>query len=452
MTKRKPLLRHAIYLNVLLILFSYKPDKAVQAAPLGGELDKEYTTSNSREGLINFDFQDVPVRNVLQLLASYSDFNIVVSDQVAGSLSIRLQNIGWQKALDIILQMKSLVKRVEGNVILITTVAEYEQSLIEPSQKSPQLLSKTFKLEHIDSLQVINLIRGKEIGPILSKHGSIAALPNTSSVIVTDSSDRIDAVNELLALIDVEKKQVQIEARIVSIKEGYLDELGVKWRYTSPSQIEHSRTLDVSSTSTSGIDHLFNVNLPASNVGAATLAFQVAKFGSGALLDLELSALQRESKAEIISSPRLITTDLTPAYIEQGTEIPYSESSSSGATSVSFKKAVLSLTVTPKIMPTHRILLDIDVTQDHPGDVVQTGTGEAVAVDTQKIGTQVLVNDGATVVLGGIHQNSVTEITEKVPVLGDLPLLGALFRRKYEQKTRSELIIFVTPKVLSVER
>ena len=253
-------------------------------------------------------------------------------------------------------------------------------------------------------------------------------------------------------------QQIQIEARIVAINEGNVDELGVQWGYTShraghyandtsANQLDNSNVSSWSDSST--IDQLFNVSLPATGTGAATAAFQVAMLGANNLLDLELSALQRESKAEIISSPRLLTTDRTPAYIEQGTEIPYLESSSSGATSVAFKKAVLSLKVTPHITLEHQVLLDIDVTQDHPGDVVKTGTGEAVAVNTQKIGTQVLVNDGATVVLGGIYQHSMNQTEDKVPVLGDLPLLGRLFRRSYEQSAKSELLIFVTPTVLN---
>ena len=184
------------------------------------------------------------------------------------------------------------------------------------------------------------------------------------------------------------------------------------------------------------------------NPAASSIAFQVAKLGSNFLLDLELSALQAESKAEIISSPRLITTNKKPAYIEQGTEIPYLEASSSGATSVSFKKAVLSLMVTPQITPDNRLVLDLIVTQDRPGQIVKTGTGEAVAIDTQRIGTQVLVNNGETVVLGGIYQRSLSNTVEKVPLLGDLPLLGALFRRSSENIGKKELLIFVTPKVV----
>lgn len=196
------------------------------------------------------------------------------------------------------------------------------------------------------------------------------------------------------------------------------------------------------------VDDFLNVNLGLINPAASSVAFQVAKLGSNLLLDLELSALQAESKAEIISSPRLITTNKQPAYIEQGTEIPYLEASSGGAASVSFRKAVLSLMVTPQITPDNRLVLDLIVTQDRPGQVVKTGTGEAVAIDTQRIGTQVLVDNGETVVLGGIYQHSLSNSVEKVPLLGDLPLLGALFRRSSENIGKKELLIFVTPKVV----
>ena len=196
------------------------------------------------------------------------------------------------------------------------------------------------------------------------------------------------------------------------------------------------------------VDDFLNVNLGLSNPAASSIAFQVAKLGSNLLLDLELSALQSESKAEIISSPRLITTNKKPAYIEQGTEIPYLESSSSGATTVAFKKAVLSLMVTPQITPDNRLVLDLIVTQDRPGQIVKTGTGEAVAIETQRIGTQVLVDNGETVVLGGIYQHSLSNSVEKVPLLGDLPLLGVLFRRSSENIGKKELLIFVTPKVV----
>ncbi len=244
----------------------------------------------------------------------------------------------------------------------------------------------------------------------------------------------------------------------MTVNEGNLDELGIRWGVSSTrgnntvgGSIEGNLTgigLYQPEDGSEMINNFLNVNLGATAANASSIAFQVAKLGSGTLLDLELSAMQRESKAEIISSPRLITTNKKPAYIEQGTEIPYLESSSSGATTVAFKKAVLSLQVTPQITPDNRLVLDLSVTQDRPGDIVKTGTGEAVAIHTQRIGTQVLVNNGETVVLGGIFQHSITNTVDKVPLLGDLPLLGALFRRSYQQMGKSELLIFVTPKVV----
>lgn len=411
---------------------------------------------NIRDKLISLNFQDIPVRNVLQVLAEYSGFNIVVSDTVTGSLSLRLEQVAWSKALDIVLQMKGLSKRIDGNIILVTT--DKDLASREQQKKLASLSTELIKLKFASAEDVAKSIRGDSQFSLLSERGSVRAEAQLNAVLLKDTRQHLDEISNLVAMMDVAMQQIQIEARIVAINEGNVDELGVQWGYTShraghyandtsANQLDNSNVSSWSDSST--IDQLFNVSLPATGTGAATAAFQVAMLGANNLLDLELSALQRESKAEIISSPRLLTTDRTPAYIEQGTEIPYLESSSSGATSVAFKKAVLSLKVTPHITPDHQVLLDIDVTQDHPGDVVKTGTGEAVAVNTQKIGTQVLVHDGATVVLGGIYQHSMNQTEDKVPVLGDLPLLGRLFRRSYEQSAKSELLIFVTPTVLN---
>ncbi len=275
---------------------------------------------------------------------------------------------------------------------------------------------------------------------------------------IRELPENIKVIREIIESLDIPVKQVQIEARIVTVNEGNLDELGIRWGMSSKNgshtvggSIEGNMNtigLYEPEDGTEMINNFLNVNLGATAANASSIAFQVAKLGSGTLLDLELSAMQRESKAEIISSPRLITTNKKPAYIEQGTEIPYLESSSSGATTVAFKKAVLSLKVTPQITPDNRLVLDLSVTQDRPGDVVKTGTGEAVAINTQRIGTQVLVNNGETVVLGGIFQHSLTNTIDKVPLLGDLPFLGALFRRSYQQLGKSELLIFVTPQVV----
>nr|WP_211916530.1 type IV pilus secretin PilQ family protein [Vibrio sp. B1REV9] len=411
--------------------------------------------------LISINFQDIPVRNVLQLIADYNDFNLVVSDSVSGNLTLRLDDVPWPQVLDIILQVKGLDKRVDGNVILIAPLDELElrekQRLEKQKleQEIGELSSEIIKVNFAKASDVAEMINGEGNISMLSERGSMTVDERTNSLLVRELPENIDVIREIIEALDIPVKQVQIEARIVTINEGNLDELGVRWGFTSINgsstvggSIENNlATLGLYDGGV-GIDDFLNVNLAATNPSATSLAFQVAKLGAGTLLDLELSALQQESKAEIISSPRLITTNKKPAYIEQGTEIPYLESSSSGATSVTFKKAVLSLKVTPQITPDNRLVLDLSVTQDRPGQVVKTGTGEAVAIDTQRIGTQVLVNNGETVVLGGIFQHSLSNAVDKVPLLGDLPLLGALFRRSYEKVGKSELLIFVTPKVV----
>ncbi|KHT44298.1 fimbrial protein [Vibrio sinaloensis] len=411
---------------------------------------------------ISINFQDIPVRNVLQLIADYNDFNLVVSDSVQGNLTLRLDGVPWQQVLDIILQVKGLDKRIDGNVVLVAPKAELdlrEQQMLEKSRLEEELgdlSSEIIKIKFAKASEIAEMIGGQGAASMLSERGSLTVDERTNALLIRDLKENIDVIRDIIDTLDIPVKQVQIEARIVSVNEGNLDELGVRWGFTSTNGNNTVGGSIESNLFQAGllegdnlpVDDFLNVNLGATSATASSIAFQVAKLGSDLLLDLELSALQRESKAEVISSPRLITTNKKPAYIEQGTEIPYLESSSSGATTVTFKKAVLSLKVTPQITPDNRLVLDLNVTQDRPGDVVKTGTGEAVAINTQRIGTQVLVENGETVVLGGIFQHSVTDTVDKVPLLGDLPLLGALFRRSYQQMGKSELLIFVTPKVV----
>ncbi|WP_215406618.1 type IV pilus secretin PilQ [Vibrio gigantis] len=439
--------------------------EVVISKPVIDEASKEKSILEKEGKLISINFQDIPVRNVLQLIADYNDFNLVVSDSVAGNLTLRLDGVPWQQVLDIILQVKGLDKRVDGNVILVAPKAELdlrEQQALEKSrleEELGELKSEIIKINFAKATDIADMIGGEGAVSMLSDRGSITIDERTNSLLIRELEENIAVIRGIIESLDIPVKQVQIEARIVTVTEGNLDELGVRWgvsstngSFTVGGSIEGNHPSQITPYDDDGgnsaIDDYLNVNLGATSPNASSIAFQVAKLGSDTLLDLELSALQQESKAEIISSPRLITTNKKPAYIEQGTEIPYLESSSSGATSVAFKKAVLSLKVTPQITPDNRLVLDLSVTQDRPGQVVKTGTGEAVAIDTQRIGTQVLVNNGETVVLGGIFQHSVSSTVDKVPLLGDLPVLGALFRRSYENVGKSELLIFVTPKVV----
>ncbi len=429
---------------------------------------------------ISINFQDIPVRSVLQLIADYNGFNLVVSDSVNGNITLRLDGVPWQKALDIILESRGLDKRVDGSVILVAPKSELdlrEQQQMEQARMEEalgDLQSDIIKISFAKASDIADMIHGDGELNMLSERGSITVDERTNALLIRELPENITVIRDIIKSLDIPVKQVQIEARIVTVNEGDLEELGVRWGYTSDSgnnisggSIESNLFYDglydpssgiyetktgerggIGEKSSLPIEDFLNVNLAATSAGASSIAFQVAKLGADTLLDLELSALQRESKAEIISSPRLITTNKKPAYIEQGTELPYLEASSSGATTVSFRKAVLSLMVTPQITPDNQLVLDLSVTQDRVGDVVKTGTGEAVAINTQRIGTQVLVNNGETVVLGGIFQHSLTSSVEKVPLLGDIPLLGALFRRSYEKMGKSELLIFVTPKVV----
>ncbi len=435
------------YLEVIVKKPS-KDEKPKQKSILEGEGKK-----------ISINFQDIPVRNVLQLIADYNDFNLVVSDSVSGNLTLRLDGVPWQQVLDIILQVKGLDKRVEGNVVLVAPKEELdlrEKQLLEKSRMEEELgdlNSEIIKVKFAKASEIAEMIGGEGAVSMLSERGSLSVDERTNALLIRDLKENINVIREIVDTLDIAVKQVQIEARIVTVSEGNLDELGVRWGFSSQNgsttaggSIEGNRLY--SDGVDASIDDFLNVNLAAASSNASSIAFSVAKLGSDLLLDLELSALQRESKAEVISSPRLITTNKKPAYIEQGTEIPYLESSSSGATSIAFKKAVLSLKVTPQVTPDNRLVLDLSVTQDRPGEVVKTGNGEAVAIKTQRIGTQVLVDNGETVVLGGIFQHNVTDTVDKVPLLGDIPLLGALFRRSYQQMGKSELLIFVTPKVV----
>ncbi|MBB1312273.1 type IV pilus secretin PilQ [Aliivibrio sp. SR45-2] len=438
--------------------------EVIVSAPVVLTAQKEATKAKEESKPISINFQDIPVRHVLQLIADYNDFNLVVADSVKGNLTLRLDGVPWQQVLDIILKVKGLDKRVEGNVVLIAPKAELdaqEKQVLEQAQMASELSalsSEILSIKYAKASEIADLLVGEGDITMLSSRGSITVDERTNSLLLRDLSENITVIKDIIESLDIPVKQVQIEARIVTVNEGNLDELGVRWGFSNTNGSATAGGSIESNLAAVGlydggkdglpVDDFLNVNLGLSNPAASSIAFQVAKLGSNLLLDLELSALQSESKAEIISSPRLITTNKKPAYIEQGTEIPYLESSSSGATTVAFKKAVLSLMVTPQITPDNRLVLDLIVTQDRPGQIVKTGTGEAVAIETQRIGTQVLVDNGETVVLGGIYQHSLSNSVEKVPLLGDLPLLGVLFRRSSENIGKKELLIFVTPKVV----
>lgn len=406
---------------------------------------------------ISLDFQDVPVRQVLQIIAQVNGFNLVTTDTVSGNVTISLSGVPWDQALDMILKIRGLDKRLEGNILLIAPTEELSARETQQLQSKQQVQSLAqLKSAHIE----INYAKAGEIatilktsdGGILSARGNVTVDARTNTILIRDTLESIDEARRVIDVLDIPVKQVLIESRMVTVRDNVDEQLGVRWGFTGASD-NNSVSGSIIGADTAGqgnvpdIGERLNVNLPVSSA-AGTIGFQIANLLDGNILDLELSALEAENKGEIIASPRITVANQQEAYIEQGTEIPFVQATSSGATSVEFKKAVLSLKVTPHITPDDRIILNLVVTQDTRGDTVATSTGPAVAIDTQEISTQVLVENGETIVLGGIFQQVSTNDVTKVPLLGDIPYFGNLFKTTSTIEQKRELLIFVTPKII----
>ncbi|MGI3004525.1 type IV pilus secretin PilQ [Shewanella algae] len=436
----------------LFILAMNKVEREVQM-----EAEKKYSGKT-----LSLNFQNISVRTVLQIIADYNDFNLVTSDTVEGSITLRLDDVPWDQALDLILQTKGLDKRIEGNILMVAPAEELairEENQLKNKKKVSEelapLYSEYLQVNYAKATEIANLLRG-EGSSLLSKRGTVAVDERTNTLLVKDTADILENVHKLIEVLDVPIRQVLIESRMVTVKDDVAEDLGIRWGITdqqgnkgTSGSLEGAQ--DITNGTIPSIGDRLNVNLPAAPSNATSIAFHVAKLADGTVLDLELSALEQENKGEIIASPRITTSNQKAAYIEQGVEIPYVESASSGAATVQFKKAVLSLRVTPQITPDNRVILDLEITQDSQGKVVQTPLGEAVSIDTQRIGTQVLVDNGETIVLGGIYQQNLISRVSKVPVLGDIPLVGFLFRNTSDKNERQELLIFVTPKIVTEE-
>lgn len=415
---------------------------------------------------ISLNFQDIPVRTVLQIIADYNEFNLITSDTVTGNITLRLDGVPWDQALDIILKVKGLDKRMQGNILMVAPsdeLAAREAKNLQAQQQVEELAplySEYVQINYAKALEFAELIKNEDTS-ILSERGSVSVDERTNTLLIRDTAKSIEDIKRMVNILDIPVRQVVIEARMVTVKDNINEELGIRWGITDTDgefatsgslegvgQALGTRALSESDMGVGRVPQLsdgLNVNLPVSEA-AGVLAFQVARLADGTILDLELSAMEKENKGEIIASPRITTANQKEAYIEQGVEIPYQEAASSGATSTQFKKAVLSLTVTPHITPDNKIILDLVVTQDTISDVT---SGTAPAIDTQRIGTQVLVNNGETIVLGGIYQQSIINTVSKVPVLGDIPYFGWLFRNSVNFNEKKELLIFVTPRVVT---
>ena len=431
---------------------------------------------------LTLNFQDIETRAVLQLLADASGQNIVVSDSVTGNVTLRLQNVPWDQALDIVLRTKGLDKRRQDNVIIVAPQAELaarekaDLAARKDVQELAPLRSEYLQVNYAKAQDMAGLIK-TQTNSLLSPRGSVAVDDRTNTLLLQDTADRLADVRRLVATLDIPVRQVLIEARIVIVNNDFARDLGARFGFTN-NQKNGSNGLVTTTGTAAGTDlaigsaitnvqasppgnpsvfpiavptgptasNRYNVNLPVSNPAGS---FALGILGSNFIVDLELSAAQAETQANIISSPRVITANQKEASIEQGVEIPYQQSASSGATTIQFKKAVLSLKVKPQITPDNRIILDLDVHKDSVGTVIVTSSGVNVpSIDTRSITTQVLVNDGQTVVLGGILETNQREDETKVPYLGDIPVLGHLFKNTSHKDNKDELMIFITPKIV----
>ena len=432
----------------------------VTVSPMSQEQMAKLEKSQYEGEPISLDFQDVPVRQVLQIIAKVNGFNLVTTDTVTGNVSISLTGVPWDQALDMILKIKGLDKRQEGNILLIAPSEELSQRETQKLQSDQQvaqlapLASASITVNYAKAAELSQILKAEEgAGGILTDRGTVTVDSRTNTILVRDTQASIDEARRVIESLDIPVKQVLIESRMVTVRDNVDEQLGVRWGFSDRQDDNGvSGSLSGAETIAGGnvpaLGDRLNVNLPVASA-AGSIGFQIASLADGTILDLELSALESENKGEIIASPRITVANQQEAYIEQGTEIPYSQATSSGATSVEFKKAVLSLKVTPHITPDNRIILDLIVTQDTRGETVQTATGDAVAIDTQEIKTQVLVENGETIVLGGIFQQVNSNDVSKVPLFGDLPVVGALFRNTSTVYQKRELLIFVTPKIVT---
>jgi len=408
---------------------------------------------------LSLNFQDIEVRAVLQLIADFTGFNLIASDTVSGNVTLRLKNTPWDQAMDLILRTKGLAKRQTGNVVMVAPQEEIaaREKLELEAQKQLQELSplKTefVQINYAKASDISTLLKAKE-NNLLSARGNITVDQRTNTLLVQDTVENLTDIRKVVEALDVPVKQVLIESRIVIANEDFGRELGVRFGYSKRFDRRRNRVnaigggidgdVNYEGTTTFNSDGLENyiVDLPV-NPAAAAFKWSVGRIGSY-LVQLELSAMQTEGRGEVIASPQVITANQKEATIESGTEIPYQEASAAGATAVSFKKAVLSLKVTPQITPDDRVIMDLTVNNDSVGQVF----AGVPSIDTKQVQTQVLVENGETVVLGGIFTSTNNKDQTKVPFFGDLPYFGHLFKRTSVEQKKRELLIFVTPKIL----
>ena len=444
---------------------------------------------------ISLNFQDIEVRAVLQLIADFTDLNLVASDTVSGNITLRLQNVPWDQALELVLRTKGLDSRRIGNVLMVAPaveIAERERQEIESNKQIAELAplqSEFIRIRYAKASEVVNLFEAgsEEGGSLVSDRGSVVVDERTNSIIITDTATKLAEIRDLIERVDVPIRQVMIEARIVIASTNLDEELGIEWGggyigvdssngniYSASGSRE--QVVSFNQDTVAGVTPTLNYPVQGGQqqgggsqggdgqqqqqglgaalvdlgVSQATSGFAVGFTSNDLFLTAELSALESSGQGEVVSQPKIITGDKQLATIKSGSEIPYQEGAASGATTVSFKEAVLKLEVTPNITPDDRILLDLVVNQDSLGDLVPSGTGGLIpTINTTQLTTQVLVGNGETVVLGGVFQNDEITQIRKVPFLGDIPYLGTLFKNTASKTSKTETLIFITPRILS---
>lgn len=372
--------------------------------------------------ILSFNFRDIQVRELLELLAEFKHLNLIISDDVDGTISLHLQQVSWSQALDAILAMRGLGKRQQGNILLIAKASQLAESAAQ-AQDAQSLSSELMTVYYAKAAELGEIMENKS-SHLLSERGSISIDPRSNKIWVKDTPERLLQIRKFLRGMDIPAQQVHIAARIVNIDEDCINDLGIKFGQQSSG----------------GASGSANTMVPGH------LNFAIAYLGAASVIDVELAALVQNGQAEIISKPELITENRQIAEIESGQEIPYQQGTSSGATNIAFKKAVLGLKVTPEITADHKILLSLKVNQDQVSPLTVNGVP---AIQTQAIETRILVQDGQTLVLGGIIEQSQSNVVGRVPFLSAIPLLGRLFTNTEHHKVRKELLIFITPKVIS---
>jgi type IV pilus assembly protein PilQ len=408
---------------------------------------------------LSLNFQNIEIRSLLQVIADFTNFNVVTSDTVTGAVTLRLKDVPWDQALDIILQAKGLGMRKSGNVLLIAPKDELaaKDKLDLESKNTIQgletLRTQDFKLNYAKAADISAGLLGTGAPgatKILSTRGSVISESRTNQLFVTDIPSKLEQVQALIAKLDIPVRQVLIEARIVEAADSFGKSLGVRlggqpFSLNGNNNSSFGSTYTAGAIGTRGGDFVQLPGVGQNGFPAATFAVSLFNAAKTRFLNLEISAAEADGKGKIVSSPRIVTADQVKALIEQGTELPYQQATSSGATSIAFRKANLKLEVTPQITPEGNIILNVDVTKDSVG----RSTTNGFAIDTKHVQTQVLVENGGTVVIGGIYEQNDREDETKVPLLGDLPGVGNLFKTKTRTATKSELLVFITPKMLT---